>query len=166
MSLALCDSFSGPYTNDLDRAVCLFPCGESALACEAGGGLCGHSGGGRPDGRSAHRAVLMVRGQSATDVWFRQRGNTVGCGGRRPSTLRTRGYSQDVGDDAHRPHVRRVADGVEVDDLGRHELWRPEQHLQLLRRVETARQAEVNDLDPVARLGETEDVFWLWRQIR
>ena len=70
-------------------------------------------------------------------------------------------YSQDIGDDADGPHVGGVADGVKVDHLGRHELGRAEQHLQLLGRVVSARQAEVNDLDPVPRLGETENVLRL-----
>ena len=40
-------------------------------------------------------------------------------------------------------------------------LGRAEHHLQLLARIVPAREPEVDDLDPIARLCETENVFWL-----
>lgn len=70
-------------------------------------------------------------------------------------------YSQHIGDDTDRPHVRRKSYGLEIHDLGRHELWRAKQHLKLCGRVVLARQAEVNDLDSISVLGQTQNVFGL-----
>ena len=68
---------------------------------------------------------------------------------------------QDVADDTDAPHVRREVDRVEPDDLRRHELWRAEQHSRIDAWVIVARQAEVDDLDPVAAATETNDVLRL-----
>lgn len=70
-------------------------------------------------------------------------------------------YSQDIADDTDGPHVCGVADGLEADYLGCHELRRAEQDLQLLHGLELAREAEVDDLDAVAALRQAQNVFRL-----
>jgi len=70
-------------------------------------------------------------------------------------------FVQDVADDADAPHVGGVVDRVEADDLGRHELGRAEHDARLGVRVVVARQTEVDDLDPIAALTETQDVLRL-----
>lgn len=73
----------------------------------------------------------------------------------------TEQHLQYVAYNADGPHVGPVADLVEVDDLRCHELRGPEKHLQLLLGVVETREAEVDDLDPVPRFCEAEDVFRL-----
>ena len=73
----------------------------------------------------------------------------------------TKKHSQDVGDYPQGPHVSAVADGLEVDHLGRHKLWGAEQDLELLHRLEFSRQAEIDDLDSVSTFGHTQNVFRL-----
>ncbi len=65
-----------------------------------------------------------------------------------------KGDSQDVADDANRPKIGAEADRFEVDDFGRHELGRAEQHLQLFGRVKAACQAEIDQLDSITHLGQ------------
>lgn len=74
-------------------------------------------------------------------------------------------HSQDVADDADRPHVRAVADRLEVDHFGRDELRRAEQDLQLLGRVVASRQAEVDELDPVALASQAQNVLRLRNKV-
>ena len=59
---------------------------------------------------------------------------------------------QDVGDDAHTPHVCSGGDLLVIDDLGCHELSRAPQHLQRLPRLLLAGQSEVDHLDLVAEI--------------
>ena len=70
-------------------------------------------------------------------------------------------YSQYVADHAQAPHVGVEVDLVKVEHLRGGKLGRAEHHLQLLARIVPAREPEVDDLDPIARLCEAENVFWL-----
>ena len=72
-----------------------------------------------------------------------------------------KGYSQDIGDHSEGPHVRAVADGLEVDHLGGHKLWGTEENLELFHWLESASQPKVNDLDPVPGLGQAQNVLRL-----
>lgn len=70
-------------------------------------------------------------------------------------------YSQHIRNDAHRPHVSRERNRLEIDDLRCNKLRRPEKHLQLSRRIVLARQTEIDDLDAISRFSQTQNVFGL-----
>lgn len=69
--------------------------------------------------------------------------------------------SQDVTHDSDAPHVRGEMDGVEEDHFRCHELRSSEEDARVLLRVEDAGQSEVDDLHPVSRLRQANDVLRL-----
>jgi hypothetical protein len=54
-----------------------------------------------------------------------------------------------------------LTDWFKVDNFWSHKLWGAKQNLELLEGLEPARQPKVDDFDPIAGFGETEDVFRL-----
>ena len=68
---------------------------------------------------------------------------------------------QYIADDANTPHVGSKMDRFVLDDLGRHELRSSKQHPGVDVWIVDARQAEVDDLDAISRLCETQNVFRL-----
>ena len=51
--------------------------------------------------------------------------------------------------------------GIVVYYFRSHKLWRAKHHLEVFSGVKLSRQTKVNDFDPVAVAGDTEDVLWL-----
>lgn len=72
---------------------------------------------------------------------------------------------QNIADNANTPHIRFIADSIEINNLGRHKLGRAKKHLQFLIRIVSARQPEIYNFDSIPGPSQTKNIFRLHIQV-